>query len=299
MWYCLSGNEQSGPFSIEEAAIFVRQHPDCLVWQQGMPNWLPADKVSAFSEAELPSSPKQVYSRLSYKISGDDLQYVEIELPPTGAIIAEASSMICKEDLISLESSLGGNKRQGFFGALKNAGKRVLSGENAFLSVFTNTSLQKTAKICFSAPYPGKIIPVTLDSFGGELICQRESFLCAEESVDIDIFLQKNIMTGMFGGHGFVMQKLTGNGVAFINAGGSVLEYDLKAGETVQTNIAALVAFTPSVSFNIQAAGNIKSQLFSGSGLFFGSLTGPGKVWLESMPFYRLAQKIVLQARQK
>lgn len=294
MWYCLFENKQFGPYTTQEAVTFVGQHENVLVWREGMADWLPAERISALSvqEVQLPSPARTSRSDLSFQIHGDDLQYVEIELPSASSIIAEPGSMIFKDSSITLEASLSGKKSQSAMGSVM---KRLFSGESAFLSVFTNTSV-KPAKISFSAPYPGKIIPVSPADCGGELICQKDSFLCAQDSVDIDVFFQRNIMTGYFGGGGFIMQRLVGDGVAFINAGGTIAERELEAGETIHTNVGALVAFTPSVRFDIEAVGNFKSMLFGGSGVFFASLTGPGKVWIQSLPFSRLVHKIASQA---
>ena len=259
-----------------------------------MTDWAPANKFAILNtknRAVFPAT--DLHSNLSFQIYGDDLQYVEIDLDPEKSVIAEPGSMIYKDNPVILEAMLGGNKNKGFFGRIMGAGKRVLSGERAFLSVFTNTSPRSTAKVAFAAPYPGKIIPVSLDSLGGELICQKYSFLCAEAHIDIGIYFQRKILTALFGGAGFIMQRLTGNGVVFINAGGSIAEIDLADGETIQTDVGCLVALEPSVYFDIEGTGSLKSQFFGGSGVFFATLRGPGKVWIQSLPFIRLVQKFV------
>ena len=228
---------------------------------------------------------------LSFRIYGDDLQYVETFLAPQNAMIAEPGSMIYKDDSIVFEASLSTNKDAGFLGRLVGAGKRVLSGENAFLSVFINQG-NDYARVAFSAPYPGKIVALPLNEYGGRIICQKDSFLCASQDTEVSIFFQKKILTALFGGGGFIMQELSGNGVVFINGGGAIAERELKAGETIQTDVGCLVAFTPSVDFGIESAGNMKSQLFGGSGVFFATLRGPGKVWIQSLPFTRLVQRV-------
>ena len=294
MWFCLSRNEQYGPFTTEEAIDFVYQNPDCLVWQEGMLDWAPANSFSVLNtKAPLPPPVAKFHSDLQFQIHGDDMQYIEFSLTPENAVIAEPGSMIYKENSVILEAMLSGNRDKGLFSRIMGAGKRVLTGERAFLAVFTNTSRHDTAKVAFSAPYPGKIIPISLDSLGEDLICQKDSFLCAQSDIEIDIFFQKKILTALFGGGGFIMQRLKGNGVVFINAGGSVAEFDLDENETIQVDVGCLVAFSQSVRFGIETAGDIKSLFFGGSGGFFATLTGPGKVWVQSLPFFRLVQKFV------
>ena len=236
----------------------------------------------------------------SFRIYGNDMQYVEIFLAPEKSVIAEPGSMIYKDDCVDFEASLSSNKNKGLLGRLVGAGKRVLSGERAFLSVFTNEG-RDYARAAFAAPYPGKIVAIPLSDYNAEIICQKDSFLCAEPDTDISVFFQKKILTALFGGSGFIMQKLSGNGVVFINGGGSIAELELKHGETIQTDIGCLVAFTPSVDFGIEGAGGIKSQIFGGSGVFFATLRGPGKVWIQSLPFSRLVERFAsrIVIRQK
>lgn len=303
MWYCLSGNKEYGPFSTQEAMRFISAHPDCLVWQEGMPEWVPAfrfEMLSGHSQAGSPGTIKTIHSSLDFKIFGDDMQYVEVSLRPEEVVIAEPGAMIYKEGGIELEAMLGTGKKQGLFGKMFGAGKRVLTGESAFLSAFINTDYYPQ-KVAFSAPYPGKIIPVSLEGIGGEIICQKESFLCSEAGIDIGVFFQKRIFTAMFGGGGFIMQRLSGSGVVFIHAGGMICEHDLKQGETLQVDVGCLVAFQPSADFSLKGAGNLKSQIFGGSGLFFANIIGPGKVWVQSLPFSRLAQRFssVMQPQRK
>lgn len=295
MWYCLVNTKQYGPFGTEEAINFIARNPDCMVWRKGMPAWTRADKFSVLTGGafSVPPASSAFHSDLSFRICGDDLQYIELALDPEQSVIAEPGSMIYKEAPVVLDAMLGGNQDKGFLGRVMSAGKRVLSGERAFLSVFTNTSAQDAAKVAFAAPYPGKIIPVSLATLGGELVCQKDSFLCAEPQIDIGVYFQRKILTALFGGAGFIMQRLSGNGVVFINAGGSIAEFDLRENETVQIDAGCLVAFTPDAEFSIQDTGSFKSQIFGGSGLFFATLKGPGKVWVQSLPFSRLAGKFV------
>ncbi len=296
MWYCLANNQENGPFSLDEAARFVQEHPDCMVWQEGMPEWIPANKFSILADRSgmMPKSDFYFNSGLDFKIRGDDMQYVEVTLAPGESVIAEPGAMIYKELPVEMEALLGTGRKQGVFGKIFGAGKRVLSGESAFLSSFVNT-FDQPAKVALSAPYPGKIIPVSLSGFGGEIICQKDSFLCAQSDIDIGIYFQKKIMTALFGGAGFIMQRLSGDGVVFIHAGGTISEIDLKEDEFIQVDIGCLVAFEPSVHFEVTGTGSLKAQLFGGSGLFFADMRGPGKVWIQSLPFSRLAQRFADQ----
>ena len=227
----------------------------------------------------------------SFRICGNDMQYVEFFLEPAASVIAEPGSMIYKDDGVSFEASLSTNKNKGFLGRLLGAGKRVLSGEKAFLSVFTNEGADH-ARVAFAAPCPGKIAAIPLNEHNGEIICQKDGFLCADPNTDISVFFQKKILTALFGGGGFIMQRLSGNGVVFINGGGSLAELELGYGETIQVDVGCLVGFTSSVDFGIEGAGNLKSQIFGGSGVFFATLRGPGKVWVQTLPFSRLAQRV-------
>ena len=288
MWYCLADGRQYGPFSTQQASDFIRQHSDCMVWREGMPDWVSAERFSVLTP---PPETAALRSGLSFQIHGDDLQYVEIDLAPEQSVIAEPGSVIYKEDSIVFEAMLSSDQNKGFLERMASAGKRILSGERAFLSVFSNTG-RTTAKVAFSAPYPGKIVPVPLSDFNGEIVCQKNSFLCAEPDTDIGVYFQKKIMTALFGGAGFIMQRLSGDGVVFIHAGGSIAEFDLRENETIQIDAGCLVAFTPTVDFSIQDTGSLKSQFFGGSGLFFATLKGPGKVWVQSLPFIRLVGKI-------
>src|SRR6187549_2887295 len=231
---------------------------------------------------------------IEYKIHGDDMQYVEVELDPGEATVAEAGGMMYMEDGIEMETIFGdGSKQQtGFMGALMGAGKRLLTGESLFMTVFLNRSSQKR-KVAFGAPYPGKIIPIHLKDIGGELIAQKDSFLAAAKGVSVGISFQRKLGAGLFGGEGFIMQRLQGDGWAFVHAGGTIHERTLQPGETIRVDTGCIVAFQPSVNYDIQYVGKIKSALFGGEGLFFATLRGPGRVWLQSLPLSRLANRIV------
>ena len=236
---------------------------------------------------------------IDYKIHGDDMQFVEVELDPQEAVVAEAGGMMYMDDNIAMQTIFGDGSPQnaGFMGALLGAGKRLLTGESLFMTVFQNQGVGKK-KVAFGAPYPGKIIPVHLAELGGELIVQKDSFLCAAKGVSIGIAFQKRLGVGLFGGEGFIMQRLNGDGWAFIHAGGTLLERTLAPGETLRVDTGCIVGFQPTVDYDIQLVGGIKTALFGGEGLFFATLRGPGKIWLQSLPFSRLAGRIVAAAPQ-
>src|SRR5262245_12955648 len=232
---------------------------------------------------------------VDYEIVGDDMQFVKIELDPREAVVAEAGGMMYIEDGIAMDTIFGDGSQQqqsGIMGALLGAGKRLLTGESLFMTVFHNESGQKR-KVAFAAPYPGKIQPLHLAELGGELICQKDSFLCAAKGVSIGIAFNKRFGVGLFGGEGFIMQRLQGDGWAFVHAGGTLQERTLAPGELVRVDTGCIVALQPSVNYEIEYVGKIKSALFGGEGLFFATLRGPGKIWLQSLPLSRLANRIV------
>jgi uncharacterized protein (TIGR00266 family) len=234
---------------------------------------------------------------VDYKIFGDDMQFVEVELDPGEATVAEAGGMMYMEDGVEMETIFGdgSQQRQDFIGALMGAGKRLLTGESLFMTVFLNRSGQKK-RVAFGAPYPGKIVPVHLAQLGGELIAQKDSFLAAAKGVSIGIAFQKRLGVGLFGGEGFIMQRLQGDGWVFVHAGGALTERTLGPGEIVRVDTGCIVAFQPSVQYDIQYVGKIKSAIFGGEGLFFATLRGPGRVWLQSLPLSRLANRIIAAA---
>jgi uncharacterized protein (TIGR00266 family) len=234
---------------------------------------------------------------IDFQIFGDDMQFVEIELDPQEAVVAEAGGMMYMEDAIEMETIFGDGSQQtsGFMGALMGAGKRLLTGESLFMTVFWNKGMGKK-HVAFGAPYPGKIIPIQLSEIGGELITQKDSFLCAAKGVSVGIAFNKKIGAGLFGGEGFIMQRLQGDGWAFVHAGGTLAQRDLAPGETLRVDTGCIVGFQPSVAYDIQYVGKIKSALFGGEGLFFATLRGPGRVWLQSLPLSRLADRIVAAA---
>ena len=231
---------------------------------------------------------------VDYKILGDDMQFVEVELDPGESAVAEAGAMMYMTPGIEMETIFGdgsGAQKAGIMGALLGAGKRLLTGESLFMTVFTNTG-GGLAHAAFAAPYPGRILAMDLKQLGGELICQKDSFLCAAKGISIGIAFQRKIGVGLFGGEGFIMQRLQGDGLAFVHAGGMLHQLQLKPGETLRVDTGCLVALQPSVTYDIQMVRGVKTALFGGEGLFFATLTGPGHVWLQSLPFSRLADRI-------
>jgi len=236
---------------------------------------------------------------IDYKIFGDDMQYVEVELDPLEAAVAEAGGMMYMEDGIMMETIFGDGSQQssGFLGALMGAGRRLLVGESLFMTVFQNQG-QGKRRVAFGAPYPGKIIPVRLPELGGELLAQKDSFLCAAKGVSIGIAFTKRFGAGLFGGEGFILERLQGDGLVFIHAGGTILQRDLAAGEVLRVDTGCIVAFQPSVDYDIQFVGKVKTALFGGEGLFFATLRGPGRIWLQSLPLSRLAGRITAASPQ-
>ena len=236
---------------------------------------------------------------VDFEIKGAEMQFVEVELDPGEAAVGEAGSMFFMDTGITMDTVFGDGSGGGggLFGKLLGAGKRLITGESLFTTVYTNGASTKQ-RVAFGAPYPGKILPMDLGKLGGTLICQKDAFLCAARGVTLGIALQKKISTGFFGGEGFIMQKLDGDGLAFVHAGGTVVRRDLAPGQSLLVDTGCVVAYTPSVNFEIQYVGKIKTALFGGEGLFFAKLTGPGTIWLQSLPFSRLASRVFAAAPQ-
>lgn len=233
---------------------------------------------------------------VDYEIFGSEMQYVEIELDPGEAAVGEAGVMMYMQDGVQMDTVFGdGSQQGGFFSKVLGAGKRLLTGEGLFTTIFHNEGKGKR-RVAFAAPYPGKIVPVKLGEIGGTLICQKDAFLCAAKGVSLGIAFQKKLGVGLFGGEGFIMQKLDGDGMAFVHAGGTLMERVLAPGETLRVDTGCIVAFQPTVDFDIQYVGKVKSAIFGGEGLFFATLRGPGKIWLQSLPLSRLANRIILSA---
>lgn len=233
---------------------------------------------------------------IDYKIYGEELQFVEIELDPDETAIAESGAFMMMDDQIQMQSIFGDGsqqqQQQGIFGKLVTAGKRILTGESLFMTAFTNRGNGKR-KVSFAAPYTGKIIAMDLQELGGRVIAQKDAFLCAAKGVSIGIHFQRKLGTGIFGGEGFIMQKIEGDGMTFMHAGGYVLERQLAPGELLRVDTGCVVAYTGAIDFDIELVKGVRNWVFGGEGLFFAVLRGPGKVWLQSLPISRLASKIV------
>lgn len=235
---------------------------------------------------------------IDFEIKGQELQFLEIELDPGESAVAEAGAMVWKDASISMTTVFGdgsGGTDGGFMGKLLGAGKRLVTGESLFTTVFTHQGSGK-ARVAFAAPTPGAILPLKLDQYGGTLICQKDAFLAAAKGVSMGIYFQKKIMTGLFGGEGFIMQRLDGDGWVFTQMGGTVVERELAAGEELHVDTGCLAAMTSTVDFDLVAAGGVKSMIFGGEGAFFARLRGPGHVWIQSLPFSRLAGRMMAAA---
>ncbi len=228
---------------------------------------------------------------IDYKIVGDDLQGVIITLDPNEQVLAEAGVMLYMTGGIQMQTTMSTDQSQGFFGNFMRAVGRVFSGAGFFITTFTNQG-QGRADVAFAAPYPGKIIPVDLKNYGGEIMCQKDSFLCAARGTEISVGFQKRLGAGFFGGEGFILQRLQGDGLAFLHAGGAIISHQLQPGEVLRVDTGCVVAFQPSVNFDIQFVGGFKNALFGGEGLFLATLTGPGHVMLQTLPFSRLIGRI-------
>lgn len=231
---------------------------------------------------------------IDYQIIGSEMQFVQIELDPQESVVAEAGSFMMMDDGIQMQTIFGdgSSDNKGFMGKLLGAGKRLLTGESLFMTVFTNGAYGKK-RVSFASPYPGKIIPLDLSELGGKIVCQKDSFLCAAKGVSVGIDFQRKLGTGFFGGEGFIMQKVEGDGLAFVHAGGMVYERILQPGELIRIDTGCLVAMTRDVDYDIEFVKGIKTAFFGGEGLFFATLRGPGKVWVQSLPFSRLADRVM------
>jgi uncharacterized protein (TIGR00266 family) len=300
-WYLSYGGNQMGPMDKARAMAQAQKNSDGHAWREGFADWMPISQIAELSSSgvQIPGPPPSstgMADEIDFKIFGSEMQFVEVELDPGESAVAEAGAMMYKDSSVQMETVFGdasaSSRSGGFMDKLLGAGKRLLTGESLFMTVFTHTG-QGKAHVAFGAPYPGNIIPVPLTSVGGCLICQKDSFLCAAKGVSIGIYLQRKILTGLFGGEGFIMQKLEGDGMVFAHAGGTIVERKLKPGEVLHVDTGCIVALEKSVQFDIQQAGNIKTALFGGEGLFFATLQGPGRIWLQSLPFSRLAGRML------
>ncbi len=308
-WYLAQGSKSVGPMTLDQLIrrLDTASGLDTLVYGPGAPEWIEARHVAAIvgpaaTGGDAPPPPPPTGRRadvIDYELFGDEMQYAEITLDPGETVIAEAGAMMYMTAGIKMETVLGdpSAEEQGFFSKVVTAGKRALTGESVFLTTFTNEAAGRE-KIAFASPYPGKIVPMHLDELGGELICQKDAFLCAAKGVQIGIAFQKKIGVGLFGGEGFIMQRLTGDGIALVHAGGTLARRELQAGEVIRIDTGCLVALMPTVSYDVQLVGGVKNTLFGGEGLFFATLTGPGQIWMQSLPFSRLAGRVLAAAPQ-
>lgn len=305
-WFIHSQGQQFGPMDLAQARHMAANDLNAMCWRNGMAEWAMASQTPELMQQLTPVAPQvPVYQagavsmtradEIDYEIFGNDTQFVEIELDPGESAVAEAGAMMFKDASITMNAVFGDGSgtEGGFMGKLLGAGKRLLTGESLFTTVFTHQG-QGKARVAFAAPYSGTIIPISLATVpGGMLVCQKDSFLAAARGVSIGIYFQRRILTGLFGGEGFIMQKLEGDGMVFIHAGGTLKEIELDHGDVLHVDTGCVVAFEPSVNFEVVAAGGIKSMLFGGEGVFFAELKGPGRVWLQSLPFSRLAGRML------
>jgi uncharacterized protein (TIGR00266 family) len=309
VWYLDLAGSPQGPYSEAQIRNGIKQGKvklDMLLFGPGMGKWEPVGwhplfshngaggEQGAIKKQRIPKATfhqQELVHDIDFAIYGDDMQYVEIELDPHEAALAEAGAMMYMDDTIAMETVFGEGKQSGVVDSLLGAGKRLLTGESLFMTVFTNSGAGKK-RVAFAAPYPGKIIPINLAEFGGEIICQKDGFLCAAKGVTIDIVFQRRLGVGLFGGEGFIMQSLKGDGLAFVHAGGSIHNVELKPGETLKVDTGCLVALENTIDYDVEYVGGVKSAIFGGEGIFFARLTGPGNVWLQSLPFSRFASKL-------
>jgi len=308
-WYYAKDGQAVGPLTLVELAKALPGvgGERAMVYGPGNSSWIEAKHVAVVMAAlsgrvgpPTPPSAPRAHDEIDYEIFGEEMQFVEVTLDPGEMVIAEAGGMMYMTPAIKMDTVFGdpsNNQAQGFWGKVVTAGKRMLTGESMFMTTFSNTGSVRE-QVAFASPYPGKIIPMHLDQLGGEIICQKDAFLCAARGVQIGIAFQKRFGVALFGGEGFIMQRLTGQGIALIHAGGTLLRRTLKAGQTLRLDTGCLVALQPSVHYDVQFVGGFKNTLFGGEGLVLATLTGPGDVWLQSLPFSRLAGRIYAAAPQ-
>jgi uncharacterized protein (TIGR00266 family) len=305
-WYVAVGGRQEGP--MPEADLIARIRSGAVdrnahVFSAGMAGWAGITTVGAFAAAFGSAAPPPPpppagggAHEIDYEVIGSEMQFVEIALDPNEACIAEAGAFFYMDPGIQMETIFGDGSAAasggGFMGKLLSAGKRVLTGESLFMTVFSNTGGRRQ-KVAFASPYPGRIVALDLKQLGGTMLCQKDAFLCAAKGIAVGIAFQKRLGAGLFGGEGFILQKLEGDGLAFVHASGTIVERELAAGETLRVDTGCLVAFEPRVQYDIQMVSGVKTFLFGGEGLFYATVTGPGRVWLQSLPFARLASRVV------
>jgi uncharacterized protein (TIGR00266 family) len=308
LWYVAVNGNQQGPMpaqAVLDLILSKRLDRTAYVYSTASTSagWVPISTVATFANALQPQfAPPPPPQRtagmkadeVDYEVFGEELQFVEITLDPNEACIAEAGALMYMDPAIEMETLFGdgSHKSAGFMDKLFQAGKRLVTGESLFMTAFGNRGSTRQ-RVAFASPYPGKIVPVDLKGHGGTLLCQKDAFLCAAKGISVGIEFQRKLGAGFFGGEGFILQKLEGDGLAFIHAGGMVVSRELAAGETLRLDTGCLVAFESTVRYDIQFVGGIKTALFGGEGLFFATLSGPGKIWIQSLPFSRLSARIV------
>ncbi len=300
-WYYAKQGQSVGPLTKDDllSKLPELQGSDTLVFGPGLSSWTAARHISGLhasideSAIRPPVPTARRSDEIDYQITGDDMQFVEIELDPNEMVVAESGAMMYMTSGVDMQTKFGdpSAESEGLLGKVFSAGKRVLTGESLFMTTFTGQGPGKQ-QVAFAAPYPGKIVPMDLSQLGGKLLCQKQSFLCAARGVTIGIEFTKRIGAGLFGGEGFILQKLEGDGLAFVHAGGTLHQRRLQPGESLRVDTGCIVAFQPSVDYEIKFVGGFKNTIFGGEGLFFATLTGPGDVWLQSLPFARLADSI-------
>jgi uncharacterized protein (TIGR00266 family) len=312
-WYMAIGGHQVGPVSEAEIGANLRNgsiDSSTLLFGPGLVDWKPLRDIPLFAAlahglaqpagSHPPKPPNRRAHEIDFEIHGEELQFIEVQLDPGESAIAEAGALMYMTQGVRMETIFGdgseASRTSGLFGSLLSAGKRLLTGESLFMTVFHNGA-QRVERVAFAAPYAGRIQALDLALLGGEVLCQRDSFLCAARGVSIGIAFQKRIGAGLFGGEGFIMQRLQGDGLCFVHAGGTIHAVELAPGEELRVDTGCLVALQPSVEYDIQFVGGIKSAIFGGEGLFFARLRGPGKLWLQSLPFSRLADRIFKAAQ--
>ena len=322
-WFYVENGKQAGPLTLEDLlGVVSRKGDQTPIFGPGMTNWVPARQVPVvaarlagapggaarppaavpppvnYANAGTRTGDRPAADVIDYQIFGQEMQYVEVTLDPGETVLAEAGVLMYMNTAIKMETVFGdpSAQNQSVWGKIASAGKRMITGESLFVTTFQNVGSGRQV-VAFASPYPGKIIPLHLDQHGGEIICQKDSFVCAAKGIAIGIAFQKKIGVGLFGGEGFIMQRLTGDGIALVHAGGTIMTRTLAAGETIKLDTGCLVALEKSVTYDVQFIGGFKNAIFGGEGLFIATVTGPGKVWLQSLPFSRLAGRVLANAQ--
>lgn len=303
VWFVAVQGQQQGPMSRDEVVVGIqsgRFKRDAHVYSQGLDSWAPISSQfgEAFSAAPSPPPPPPRGGgahEIDYELFGEEMQYVEVTLDPGEACIAEAGAFMYMDPGIQMQTIFGdgsGQEGSGFMGKLLTAGKRLVTGESLFMTLFQNGAGGRQ-KVAFASPYPGKVVALDLRQHGGRVLCEKDAFLCAAKGISVGIAFQRRLGAGLFGGEGFILQKLEGDGIAFIHSGGTIMSRELAPGETLRVDTGCLVAFEQQVTYDIQMVSGIKTAFFGGEGLFYAALTGPGRIWLQSLPFSRLARRVL------